>query len=242
MIEQYIDVHCHILPAVDDGSKDMEMTMAMVDMAYGQGVRTMIATPHYYPGHMRDPGEHLEEVYRKAISMIKEKYSDFTLLLGNEIYYKDEVVEKLNNKRIFTLADTHYILLEFSPMAEYDYLYKAVRKCLEAGYYPILAHIERYACLWKNDKHINELIRMGAYMQINAENFEGGFFSAEKRVCLKMIQNGQVHFLGSDCHNLGNRGPNLKQACDYLKEKLSPQLYHSLTVDNPNKLLEDKYL
>lgn len=242
MTEQYIDVHSHVLPGVDDGSKDMDMSIAMVDMAYEQGVRTMIATPHYYPGHMRYPREHLDEVYRATVSVIEEKYSDFTLLLGNEIYYRDEVVEKLKNKRICTMADTNYILLEFSPPVEYGYLSKAVYKCLDAGYYPILAHIERYGCLWKNEKQIRELIRMGAYMQINAENFEGGFFSTEKRVCLKMIQNGLVHFLGSDCHNLSSRKPNLRQAYNYLQEKLSPELYQDLVATNPKKLLENKYL
>ena len=235
-------MHSHILPGVDDGAQDMEMSMAMVDMAYNQGVRLMIATPHYYPGHMRYPKEHLEEVYEKTISVIKEKYSDFTLLLGNEIYYRDEVVEKLRNKRIFTLADTRYVLLEFSTMAEYDYIVKAVRKVLDAGYYPILAHIERYACLWKNEKRVKELIRMGAYMQINAENFQGGFFSAERRYCTKLIQSGMVHFLGSDCHNISSRSPNYKQAVEYLEGKFEPELFNDIITKNPGKLLDNKYI
>ena len=242
MIENYIDIHSHILPGVDDGAVDMDMSMAMVDMAYNQGVRLMIATPHYYPGHMRYPKEHLEEVYKKTISVIKEKYSDFTLLPGNEIYYRDEVVEKLRNKRIFTLADTRYVLLEFSTMAEYDYIAKAVRTVLEAGYYPILAHIERYACLWKNEKKVKELIRMGAYMQINAENFQGGIFSAERRYCTKLVQAGLIHFLGSDCHNISSRSPNYKQAADYLEGKLEPELFNDIFVKNPEKLLDNKYI
>lgn len=242
MTEQYIDIHSHILPGVDDGAEDMEMSMTMVDMAYKQGVRTMIATPHYYPGHMRYPKEHLEEVYNETVSVIKEKYSDFTLLLGNEIYYRDEVVEKLKNRRIFTLADTHYILVEFSTAVEYNYICEAVRKFLDAGYYPILAHIERYACLWKNEKRVGELIKMGAYMQINAENFQGGFFSAEKRYCFKLIKNGMVHFLGSDCHNTGGRGPDLKQAADYLEAKLEPKIFDRIMSRNPKKLLDNQYI
>lgn len=242
MIENYIDMHSHILPGVDDGAENMDMSMTMVDMAYNQGVRLMIATPHYYPGHMRYPKEHLEEVYAQTISVIKEKYSDFTLLLGNEIYYRDEVVEKLKNRRIFTLADTRYVLLEFSTVAEYDYVRKAVKKILDAGYYPILAHIERYSCLWKNEKGVKELIRMGAYMQINAENFEGGFFSAERRYCTKLIQDGMVHFLGSDCHNTKRRSPNIKQAADYLEEKIEPEALARIMSQNPRKLLDDKYI
>ena len=242
MTDKYIDIHSHILPGVDDGAENMEMSMAMVDMAYAQGVRIMIATPHYYPGHMRFPKEHLEEVYEKTLSVVKEKYSDFTLLLGNEIYYRDEVVEKLKNKRIFTLADTRYVLLEFSTMAEYDYIVKAVRTVLDAGYYPILAHIERYSCLWKNEKRVKELIRMGAYMQVNAENFQAGFFSAERRYCLKLIQNSLVHFLGSDCHNISSRSPNYKHAADYLEGKLESDLFNDIIARNPEKLLDNKYI
>lgn len=242
MGQNYIDIHSHILPGVDDGARDMEAAMEMVDMAYGQGVRTMVATPHYYPGHMRHPREHLEGIYRETVSVIKERYSDFTLLLGNEVYYRDEAVEKLKNKRILTMAGTNYVLLEFSPSEEYGYICKAVYKCLENGYYPVLAHMERYGALWKDEKRVRELTRMGAYMQVNAENFQEGFFSAGRRYCLKLLQSGLAHFIGSDCHNTQGRSPNLKHAMDYLKEKLEPELFHKLTVDNPAKLLDNKYI
>lgn len=241
-MEQYIDIHSHILPGVDDGAEDMDMTMEMVDAAYQQGVRTMIATPHYYPGHVRRPKEYLEETFQKTISMIKEKYNDFTLLPGNEIYYREEVAEKLRNKRIYTMAHTRYILLEFPPGAQYKFVCSAVRRCVEEGYYPILAHIERYQCLWKNEKNIGELVRMGAYMQINAENFSGGLFSPERRWCLRLAQRGLVHFIGSDCHNIRNRHPNLKQAADYLSERLDEGTFHRIIYDNPEKLVEGEYL
>lgn len=242
MIEQYTDIHSHILPGVDDGSQDMETTIEMIDMAYGQGVRTMIATPHYYPGHARCPKEYLEETFLEVAAVIKEKYSDFTLHLGNEVYYRDEVVEKLKNNRICTLAGTRYVLLEFSPGAQYHLLCDAVRRCVENGFDPVLAHIERYQCLWKNEKNIEGLIRMGAYMQINAENFEGGLFDPMKRYCLKLIKDGLVHFLGSDCHNTQDRGPNIGQAADYLREKLNPDTYHRFMKDNPARLLQGQYL
>lgn len=242
IMTKYIDIHSHILPGVDDGAKDMEMTIQMVDAVYSQGIRTMIATPHYYPGHIKYSRESLEDTYWKTVSAIREKYSDFILLPGNEIYYRDEVVDKLNNKRIFTLAGSRYILLEFTPDVQYRRITEAVRRCVDSGYYPILAHIERYRCLWKNDKNIGELIRTGAYMQVNAENFMGGFFFREKRFCLKLIQNGLVHFIGSDCHNMHDRSPNLKQAMDYLEEKLTSGVFQKIAVENPARLLNDQYI
>ncbi|MDE6406135.1 MAG: hypothetical protein K2M20_10870, partial [Lachnospiraceae bacterium] len=201
-MEHYIDIHSHILPGVDDGAEDMDMTMAMIDEAYGQGVRVMLATPHYYPGHVRHPKEYLDSVFQETVSAVKEKYEDFTILPGNEIYYREGALEKLQGKRVHTMADTPYVLLEFSPGAQINVLCNAVRRCVEGGYYPILAHIERYMSLWKNEKNIRELVRMGAYMQVNAENFSGGLLSAQRRWCLKLAREGLMHFIGSDAHNM----------------------------------------
>ncbi len=241
-MEHYTDIHSHILPGVDDGAADMEMTMEMVGMAYRQGVRAMIATPHYYPGHVKYAKEYVDDVFQKTVSAVKESYGDFTLLLGNEIYYREGAQEKIRNKRIHTMADTPYLLLEFSPGAHINVLHGAVRNCVEEGYYPILAHIERYQCLWKNEKAVKELVRMGAYMQVNAENFTEGLFSAQRRWCLKLAREGLMHFIGSDSHNTNDRCPNLKQAADYLKGKLDEDTFHRIMYENPGKLLKGEYL
>ena len=193
----YTDIHSHILPGVDDGAADREMTIEMIDAAYAQGVRVMIATPHYYPGHVKHPREYVDQVFQETVSAVKEKYAD---------------------------------------------LRGAVRGCVEAGYYPVLAHIERYQCLWKNEKAVEELVRMGAYMQVNAENFTEGFFSARRRWCLKLAGEGLMHFLASDAHNTKERCPNIKQAADYLEEKLDEKTFHRIMYDNPARLLKGEYL
>lgn len=236
----FLDIHSHILPSVDDGSKDMEMTMKMIDSAYEQGIRTMIATPHYYPGHKNCPADVLQKIYKETVSEIHKKYSDFTLMLGNEIYYKGEIIEEIKKKQIFTLAETRYILVEFSVMADYRYMYEAVKKCVNAGYYPVLAHIERYRCLHQEEKRIAELINAGAYMQLNAENFRKGLFVLERKYCMKLIQDSMVHFLGSDCHNTENRKPDLGNAIEYLSQKTDKALWEKLIEKNPIQLLENK--
>lgn len=236
----YTDIHSHILPGIDDGSADLETTLNMVSTAYQQGVRKMIATPHYYPGHQNAPGSYIEKVYEHVKAAIREIYIDFDLYLGNEIYYKDEIIEKLNHKEINTLADTRYILLEFPVTADYRYLYDAVHKCTNNGYYPILAHIERYQCLWKKENQIHELIKAGAYIQINAECFKKGLINPERSYCLKLIHNGLVHFIGSDCHNMEERKPNYGEAVDYLRKKINPAVLERLIKDNPQRFLENK--
>lgn len=238
----YTDIHSHILPGVDDGAADREMTMEMIDVAYAQGVRVMIVTPHYYPGHVKHPREYVDQVFQETISAVKEKYADLDLYPGNEVYYREGALEKLLDKRVHTLADTPYVLLEFSPGAHINVLRGAVRGCVEAGYYPVLAHIERYQCLWKNEKAVEELVRMGAYMQVNAENFAEGFFSARRRWCLKLAGEGLMHFLASDAHNIKERCPNIKQAADYLEGKLDEGTFRRIVYDNPARLLKGEYL
>lgn len=241
-MEHYTDIHSHILPGVDDGAADMEMTMEMIGMAYSQGVRSMIATPHYYPGHVKHPKEHVDDVFRETLSEVKKRYEDFTILLGNEIYYREGALQKLRENRVHTMADTPYVLIEFSPGAPYQVLCGAVRKCVEGGYYPVLAHIERYQSLWKDEKNVRELVRMGAYMQVNAENFSGGLFSAQRRWCLRLAKEGLLHFIGSDAHNTGDRCPNIKQAADCLREKLDEGTFRRIMYDNPERLLKGEYL
>lgn len=242
MIHGYLDIHSHILPGVDDGSQNMDMTIEMIDTAYSQGVRTIIATPHYYCGHKNNSGNYIQKIYNETVSVINRKYKDFNLLLGNEIYFREEAIEKLKSKEIFTLADTRYILIEFSPAAEYKFLYNAVQKCVNSGYCPILAHIERYACLYKKEDKIRELICAGAYMQVNAENFKKRGFFSQKSFCMKLLQKKLVHFLGSDCHNMDLRSPDLGPAIKYMEKKTEKAIFDQIIKENPMKLLENRYI
>lgn len=235
-----MDIHSHILPGVDDGSKDIEMSMQMVEEAYAQGVRTMIATPHYYPGHSNCAGTKLKSIYEDTKARISERYPDFTLLLGNEIYYKKDVIALLKEGRIHTMAGTRYVLIEFSVTADFRYLYDAVYQCVNAGFFPIIAHVERYRCLLDKEGKLGELIRAGAYIQVNAENFGKGWFCSSRKRVMSLIRAGLVHFLGSDCHNMQTRRPDLSAAVQYLRKKETDALCKELLEENPQKLLQNK--
>ena len=242
MTQGLIDIHSHILPGVDDGSQSMEMSLKMIEMSYAQGVRTVIATPHYYPGHRNAEHSRIFDVYIKLKEQIRKEYPDFQLLLGQEIYYKDIVIDLLKEKKIYTLAESRYILIEFQINVDYRQIYHAARKCIEAGYYPILAHVERYACLYKNSRGLEELAKLGAYMQVNAENFRGSLFDRNKHYCLKLIQSGYVQFIGSDCHNLDSRKPDMIDAIKYLENKMDPVSCQTVLYENPSKIPENQYL
>lgn len=230
MIQGIIDIHSHILPGVDDGSKSMEMSLQMVDLAYSQGVRKMVATPHYYPGHKNCSPETLKAIYDKLCENIKSRHDDFGLYLGQEIYYKDAVVSLLRNQEVLTMAGTRYVLVEFPTGCGMELLYGAVRRLTQAGYLPILAHVERYQVLYQQKNGIEQLMNAGALIQVNAENFGRGLFSKEKRFCIQHMKAGNIHFLGSDCHNMAQRKPDMNLALQYASE--------TELIENPQRMLE----
>lgn len=238
----YLDIHSHILPGVDDGSKDMDMTMQMIGQAYEEGVRYMVATPHFYPGHRNADFMEIERVFDEVSKVAKEKFPAMELLLGNEIYYKDEAVTLLEQKQIHTLNAGRYVLVEFNVGWEFQKIVMAVRKLTMKGYYPILAHVERYACLYKREDLVEQLIDMGAYIQINAETLLGGIFDGYKKYCMKLMSQGMVHFLGSDSHNTGSRQPVMEQAMKILRKKIEPEILDKVLISNPEHFLRNEYI
>ena len=135
---EIFDIHTHILPGVDDGSDSMKTTMEMLRMAYSQGVRAVMATPHgsvsrVSPGRCR---RLLEEVKEQA----QQKFPDLKLYLGEEVFYSRECIEHLNSGKLLPMAGTSYVLTEYPYTIPYRELYSAVRELVWARYRPILAH------------------------------------------------------------------------------------------------------
>jgi len=238
----YLDIHSHVLPGVDDGSKDMDMTMELLQMAYDEGVRYMMATPHYYPGHRNAGCEKLIQTYQEVKKEIQKQGMDMELFLGNEIYYKDEVPQLLRKKEIFTLNDSRYVLVEFNVNMEYKKINEAIKRLVMEGYYPIIAHVERYGCLLKREDLVQELIEQGAYIQVNAETFLGGMFDGYKKFVMKLFAKGMVHFLGSDAHRTDWRRPVMEEAVSLLYKKMDASLVDKVVKDNPKHFLEKNFI
>ena len=141
---ELIDIHAHILPGVDDGSRGMEESETMLSMAYRQGIRRIIATPHY--SRRRGSGG-LAELADRLNARAQAIYGDFEILPGHETYYYEGLAEALKSGQALTLAGSRYVLVEFDPGVSYRQLYQGVRKLIMARYVPVLAHVERYLCL-----------------------------------------------------------------------------------------------
>ena len=131
---------------------------------------------------------------------------------------------------------TRYVLVEFATSDAYSHIYRAVQDFVYAGYIPILAHVERYKAVFGHVDKIVELIETGAYIQINAESLIGGIFDKRASFCKKIMKEGLVHFLGTDCHDFRTRRPNMKPAAEVVRKKHADQILY----ENPRKMLEGK--
>jgi len=235
----FFDVHTHLLPGVDDGSSCMEETMIMIKIAWEQGIQTMIATPHYAVGRENIPVDELRRIKDMVEEEAKKLDKNIRIYLGNEIFYSDSIIEKLNSKQALTLADSQFVLVEFSYEEAYSEIYRGLLRLVNSGYIPILAHVERYFVLYKREDWIGELIKMGCYMQMNGNSLIGGRMNARVNYNLKLLNNGMVHFLGSDCHDFRVRIPNIKRAVDILLKKSDTQTVIQILYENPMRLLEN---
>ncbi len=223
-----IDFHSHFLPKIDDGSKSCEMSVEMLKASADYGIKTMVATPHFYI--YKNEAERFEQkrakAYEELLTYIKNNNISGLpdIILGAEVYYFRGMThyEGLNKLKI---GSTNYMLLEmpFEKWSErvLDDVWE-LKKELEI--IPVIAHIDRYIDLQKGTENIERLFGMDIPIQMNAE-FVNGFFSRGK--ALKLIKDGHVRLLGSDCHNMDKRKPNLGACLQIIEKKCGTK-----TVEN----------
>lgn len=239
---KYMDFHSHILPGIDDGSQNMEMTCEMIKRAYEQGVRTLVATPHSYPGGRHPKGDIVLKLTEQVQQEVAGKYPDLKILPGNEILYRESIVQELEDGQVLSVNQGRYVLVEFYPSESYKRIYYGLKELVENGYFPVVAHVERVDVLFHNPDKIKELVKAGCYMQSNCEAYMGGFFDRRSKEMTKLLANGWIHFLGSDTHDLQERPPVMADCVKKLEKKVTPERLEKLLYVNPKKCLENKFI
>lgn len=238
---QFIDIHSHILPYMDDGARDENMSLAMLRIAESEGITDIIVTPHYRQGRYRGERKDVKQVLAKMRQLMKKENIHINLYPGNEIYYRSELEEKLDSGVLSTMNDTEYVLVEFSPMEDFMYIRRAVEDLLSMGYTPIIAHVERIQCIEKKLEYAGALKRMGCELQVNAASALGevGFWC--KRFVHKLLKEQLVDYIGTDAHNVENRPPRIKKCSEMLYRKYDREYVDNILYRNAAKrMLADK--
>jgi len=197
----YIDMHCHILPEVDDGAESIEETVQMLQIAYQEGIRCIIATPHHHPKR----GKESPKVLRKKLRLVRREAEKidkkFRVYLGTEVFFGQDIPEKLKAGTVLSMNKRACVLLEFSPMDSFSYIQQGIQTVQMAGYEVILAHAERYMCLLDKPERIEYLWKMGTLIQINSSSITGG----SGRKVKKFSQTASGSADGALCRNRCSR-------------------------------------
>lgn len=238
----YIDTHCHLLPGVDDGADSLEETKEMLKTACREGIRTIIATPHYHIGHCTAEVPELKKRFRQAQEAAREINADFKLYLGTELYYHYDAPAGLENGEILTMAGSSYVLTEFPPRQEFSAMREGLKRLQLSGYTPVLAHAERYECLYGKTDLAESLTDMGCLLQVNASAVVGGQGGRTKRFIRKLMKEGWVHLVGTDAHGSTSRAPLMRECALYLEKKYGKEYAEQLLLTNPLKIIRNEYL
>lgn len=224
------DFHTHFLPLLDDGSKSPETSLEMLNELKKQGVKRVVATPHFYANN--ESVDCFIERRDQSFSTIKDQIIDIEIVLGAEVKFYSGISRLQEIKRL-CLEDSSLLLLEmpFRQWTESD-IEEVINIVGSGGLTVVLAHIERYLSFLKKGT-IERLLENGVLFQCNASFFAGYF---TRRKVIKMISNNQLHFIGSDCHNLSDRPPNMNIALSALTKKFG-EAFVADFIDYGNKLI-----
>ena len=238
------DIHSHIVPEVDDGSKSLEMSLEILRASYDSGVRRIILTPHFRLGMFETSGEVIRKQYETLKAAAAKEFPEMKLFLGCEFHASMEQEELLKNPRFF-LADSRYLLLEFSGGDTESFIRDRVRAAQMMGAKVIIAHVERIRAVSQgkglfssgNLGFVEELRKLGALIQVNADAVLGIDGHDIKKLCKKMLQAELVDFIASDAHDLDERKTNIGACCEYVSSKFGEDYARRIFIDNPGQIL-----
>lgn len=221
-MSKVMDFHSHILPQVDDGSQSVEESMAMLRMEAEQGVRHVVATPHFYPRH--DTPERFLSRRARAEERLREQMEKEPglpqLSIGAEVYYfngisDSEVISEL------TIDSKRCILIEMPHSPWTEVMYRELESLyIKRGLIPVIAHIDRYIGRFRTFGIPQRLAQLPVMVQANADFF---LTRSTASMALRMLKEDRIHLLGSDCHDLESRKPNLDQALKVIRKRLGEE-------------------
>lgn len=234
-----VDIHCHILPGLDDGAADPEEALLMARMARGGGTRRIIATPHY---GQRDDGLTLADIRREAGRLqqhLRENGVELELLPGMEVLCGPGFPEMLENGDYLTLAGSRYLLTEFYFDESPDFMNAMLSRAAGHGLVPIVAHPERYDAVQEDPELVERWIDLGYGIQVNAGSLLGRLGRSARSAGNWLIHNGLVHIVASDGHDLDMRVPSLRAVREYLEDRVSEDCAWEVLYENPKRVAQN---
>jgi len=234
-----VDIHCHILPSLDDGSDSIETSCAMAEMAIADGITHVIGTPHAHENYAFIP-----ETVRKRRDELQSRFEGrLQIATGCDFHLSFENLQAIrHNPERFTLNQKNYLLVEFADYSIPPSLDQSLHELQLAGLTPIVTHPERNPLIRAQPERLYKWLRQGCYAQVTAQSLHGKFGSAAQEVAEMWLETGAVHFIASDAHNLTSRPLRLKHTFDWIAESRGEDVARALLVHNPFAVFEGRPL
>lgn len=239
-----IDIHSHILPGLDDGSQDMDKSVAMAEVAAETGVTAVIATPHCNQKRVYE--NYASPELLKCVEEFKKEIEDagikLDVYLGAEIFATHDIVELYREHKLISLNNSRYMLVEFDFYADLGFMEKTLYSLMDEGIVPILAHPERYveiqqapdaAMIWNDE---------GVGIQLNKGSLFGKFGRGAYHLSNTLLESGHVSCIASDAHGAQRRTPDMSAVEAFLREEYSEMTARLLLCDNPERIMTNQEL
>jgi protein-tyrosine phosphatase len=232
----FVDLHCHLLPALDDGAADLATALAMARMACDEGTHTIVATPHQCGSFAHTTGDAIRQRTAELQEELDRQGIDVRLLPGADVRIDEELPAALRCGRVLTLADRgRHVLLEL-PHEIYLPLDALLVRLQRDGVTSVLSHPERNAGLLAERRIVESLVDQGCLMQVTAGSLLGAFGAASQAMAEWMLARGLTHFLATDAHGLRARRPRLRAAYERARELAGESVARTLCCDNPGRV------
>ena len=234
-----IDIHCHILPGLDDGSKSWDMTLKMCHLAIQDGITHIVATPH-----ANDAYAYSRDQVRNLVSQLDNKIGkQLAFSIGCDFHFSFENIEDaIAHPQRYTIASKQYLLGELSEYGIPPQISHCFWRLHAAGIIPIITHPERNAILRQRPERVLEWVDTGCLVQVTASAVTGCWGDAARRIAWWLLENDAVHVFASDAHDDKQRKPILSEARDAVSKRFGADLARALVQDNPEAIVSGRSL
>lgn len=234
-----IDLHCHILPGIDDGSKSLEMSLEMARMAVDDGIAMTACTPHIYPGLYMNDTAGIQAARDALQRALDEAAIPLQLTIGADVHLVPGLLDGLRAGVVPCLHRTRYLLLEPAHHVPPPHFEDSVFQLVAAGYVPVITHPERLT--WVDDHYavFANLVRQGAWMQVTAGSLTGVFGSQPQYWAERFLGEGLTHILATDAHSTGRRSPLMSKAREMAERALGREEADLLVRGRQEMMLRD---
>ena len=238
-IPRMIDLHCHILPGLDDGAADLSVSTDMAKAFVADGVLVVACTPHILSGLYHNSGPQIRLATAQLQQHLDREGIPLRLVTGADNHITPSFVTELKSGHLLSLADTRYVLVEPPHHVAPPRLEELFFSILVAGYVPILTHPERLTWIQSHYQVVQRLVHAGVWMQVTAGSITGAFGRNARYWAERMLDEGCVHILATDAHDVNRRPPNLSQGRELAAKRVGDNEAQHLVETRPGGVLRN---